>query len=552
MIKIHRALISCWDKTGLENLCKTLIRFNIEIISSSGTGEYLKKYDIPIIAVEKITGFPEVLDGRVKTLHPAIHAGILANQSVEHKKDLQKIGASPIQLVVVNLYPFVEKAVKEDLSREKAIEYIDVGGPAMLRAAAKNFQNVVPLYHPSHYDEVIELLSGNQGQIPVEYSRERAGDIFFYTAWYDGQIQKYFQHQDSENERLPQREALFLEKKEELRYGENPHQAGGFYQPVLEPVAGQPADPSPEGYGPQGEEQPTGTKLYTGGFGAQAGMAALEQLWGKKLSFNNYMDVNAAYQLVLEFSDPAVVIIKHMNPCGAAINTDNLAEAFQKALRGDAQSAFGGIVAFNRTVDPQTATAVSEIFLECIIAPGFESSALEILQRKKNLRLLKLDPDNANGNTREIRSVSGAYLIQETDRIEENPENWEVVTETKPAPAMLNDLDFVWKVCKHVKSNAIVIGKELEVYGVGAGQMSRVDSVEIAVSKAKKAGRQLKNIVLASDAFFPFRDGIDRAAEAGVTAVIQPGGSIRDKEVVLAANEHNLVMLFTGIRHFRH
>jgi phosphoribosylaminoimidazolecarboxamide formyltransferase/IMP cyclohydrolase len=246
-----------------------------------------------------------------------------------------------------------------------------------------------------------------------------------------------------------------------------------------------------------------------------------------------------------------VVIIKHMNPCGAAISTD-LTEAFRKALRGDPLSAFGGIVAFNRTVDPQTAIAVSEIFFECVVVPGFESSALEILQKKKNLRLLKLDPDNAGGNNREIKSVNGAYLIQETDSISESPKNWEVVTETKPAPEMMNDLDFVWKVCKHVKSNAIVIGKEQEVYGVGAGQMSRVDSVEIAVSKAKKADRQLKGTVLASDAFFPFRDGIDRAAEAGVTAIIQPGGSIRDKEVIQAANEHKLIMLFTGIRHFRH
>lgn len=264
------------------------------------------------------------------------------------------------------------------------------------------------------------------------------------------------------------------------------------------------------------------------------------------------MDVNAAYQLALEFSDPAAAIIKHMNPCGMAVSKDNLAQAFQKALRGDPQSAFGGIVAFNRTVDSQTAAAVSEIFFECIIAPGFESGALEILQQKKNLRLLKLDRDKTNGNRQEIKSVNGAYLIQETDMIEENPKDWQVVTEKKPAPELMNDLDFVWKVCKHVKSNAIVIGKELEIYGVGAGQMSRVDSVEIAVSKAKKAGRELKNTVLASDAFFPFRDSIDRAAEAGVAAVIQPGGSVRDQEVIQAANEHKLVMLFTGIRHFRH
>lgn len=521
MISIRRALISCWDKTGLEILCRTLREFDVEIISSGGTAEHLRKHEIPVTTVEEITGSPEVLGGRVKTLHPAIHAGILANQSAEHEKDLERIGALPIQLVAVNLYPFVEKAVNENLSLEKAIEYIDIGGPAMLRAAAKNFQNVVSLYHPSQYDELIELLVSNEGKIPLEYSRKRAGEVFFYTAWYDGQVQKYFQQQDSDDEKLPRREAIFLEKKEELRYGENPHQAGGFYQPVLQN-------------------------------GSQTGMAALEQLWGKKLSFNNYMDVNAAYRLALEFSDPAAAIIKHMNPCGMAVSKDNLAQAFQKALRGDPQSAFGGIVAFNRTVDSQTAAAVSEIFFECIIAPGFESGALEILQQKKNLRLLKLDRDKTNGNRQEIKSVNGAYLIQETDMIEENPKDWQVVTEKKPAPELMNDLDFVWKVCKHVKSNAIVIGKELEIYGVGAGQMSRVDSVEIAVSKAKKAGRELKNTVLASDAFFPFRDSIDRAAEAGVAAVIQPGGSVRDQEVIQAANEHKLVMLFTGIRHFRH
>lgn len=518
MIKIRRSLISCWDKTGLEGLCSKLREFGVEMISSGGTAEYLRKHDIPVITVEEVTGSPEVLDGRVKTLHPAIHGGILANQNAEHENDLKKIGARPIHLVVVNLYPFVEEAVNESLSLERAIEYIDIGGPAMLRAAAKNFQNVISLYHPSQYDELIQLLEVNKGQIPVEYSQKRAGEIFFYTAWYDGQIQRYFLQQNNDTEELPQRESLFLERKRELRYGENPHQAGGIYQPTMQP---------------------------------SQGLSAMEQLWGKQLSFNNYMDVNAAYELVLQFTDPAVAIIKHMNPCGAAIS-NNLIEAFQKALHGDPQSAFGGIVAFNRMVDSKTAIAVSEIFFECIIAPGFEANAIEVLKSKKNLRLLKLDSDLAEGNYHEIKSVSGAYLIQEKDKIEEDQRNWNVVSERKPNPGIMNDLDFVWKVCKHVKSNAIVVGKGLEVYGIGAGQMSRVDSVEIAVSKAKKNGRQLKNAVLASDAFFPFRDSIDSASEAGVIAVIQPGGSIRDREVIQAADDHNLIMLFTGTRHFRH
>ncbi len=519
MINIRRALISCWDKTGLENLCSTLTQFNVEIISSGGTAEYLKKHDFAVTTVEKLTGSTEVLDGRVKTLHPAIHAGLLATQSAEHQKDLQRIDAQPLQLVVVNLYPFVEKAVEENLPLEKAVEYIDIGGPAMLRAAAKNFQNVIPVNDPSQYDEFIELLNSNQGQIPVEYSQERAREIFFYTSWYDGQIQGYFGQKNTETEKLPRYKSIFLMKKDDLRYGENPHQAAAFYQPAMQ---------------------------------LPQGLSSMKQLWGKQLSFNNYMDVNAAYELVLEFTDSAVTIIKHMNPCGAAISKNSLKDAFQRARQGDPLSAFGGIVALNRSVDAQTATSISETFFECIIAPDFDSDALDILQKKKNLRLLKLSPDNCRGNYQEIKSVNSAYLFQETDKIEEDVTNWQVVTEKQPDTEMLADLRFLWKVCKHVRSNAIVIGKNQEVYGVGAGQMSRVDSVEISISKAQKAGRPLKGALLASDAFFPFRDGIDKAVEAGVRGIIQPGGSIRDKEVIQAANEHELVMLFTGTRHFRH
>ena len=519
MIRIQRALISCWDKTGLENLCKSLKHFNIEIISSMGTAEYLKRHHIPVTVIEQITGFPEILDGRVKTLHPAILGGLLADQSEEHKKDLEKIDTQPIQLVVVNLYPFVEKAVKENLPLNKAIEFIDIGGPTMLRAAAKNYQNVVVLNHPSQYDSFAELLNSNQGQIPVDYSQKRARDIFFYTSWYDSQIQDYFGQKSDTDERLPKYKSILLAKREELRYGENPHQAAAFYQEINH---------------------------------TPFGLDSMEQLWGKQLSFNNYMDVNAAYELVLEFRDPAVAIIKHMNPCGAAIGKKGLSEAFDKARQGDPISAFGGIVALNRRVDVETARSISETFFECIIAPDYENSSLEILQKKKNLRLLRLSPDNCKGNDQEIKSVNGAYLIQETDKIEENNKEWQVVTEKQPSSQLMEDVTFLWKVCKHVKSNAIVVGKDYELYGVGAGQMSRVDSVEIAISKANKAGRQLENIVLASDAFFPFRDGIDRAAEAGVSAVIQPGGSIRDEEVIQAANEHGLIMFFTKTRHFRH
>jgi len=518
MISIRRALISCWDKTGLEKLGQALTQSGVEIISSGGTAEYLKQHNINVTTVEQITGSPEVLGGRVKTLHPAIHAGLLATDSAAHQKDLEKIGARPIQLVVVNLYPFVEKAVQENLPLSEAIEYIDIGGPAMLRAAAKNFQNVVAISHPSQYDEFVNLLNSNETKIPVEYSQNRAQEIFFYTSWYDGQIQEYFNRQ-SNDEKLPPYKSVFLAKRDDLRYGENPHQAAAFYQEVSR---------------------------------TPSGLASMEQLWGKQLSFNNYMDVNAAYELVLEYKDPVVAIIKHMNPCGAAISKNNLAEAFNKARQGDPVSAYGGIVALNRIVDAQTAAAISETFFECVIAPDFESNALEILQKKKNLRLLKLSPDKCRQNYQEIKSVNGAYLIQETDYLEENFSEWKVVTQKQPAPDLLEDLKFLWKVCKHVKSNAIVVGKNLEVYGTGAGQMSRVDSVEISISKARSFGRQLQDTVLASDAFFPFRDGIDKAAEAGVKAIIQPGGSIRDEEVIQATNEHDMVMLFTGTRHFRH
>lgn len=519
MINVRRALISCWDKTGLDDFCRQLKQLDIEIISSGGTAEYLKKHSIAVTPVEDLTGSPEVLGGRVKTLHPVIHAGILATSHERHRQELQKIGAKPIQLVVVNLYPFVEKAVAENLPVDAAVEYIDIGGPTMLRAAAKNHQHVIAIHDPSHYEEIIRLLTANQGNIPIEYSRERARETFFYTGWYDGQIQEYLSRKSSGEKSMPVHKSLFLTKREDLRYGENPHQAAAFYQPAAQ---------------------------------VPQGLSAMEQLWGKQLSFNNYLDVNAAYQLALEFSAPAVAIIKHTNPCGAAISTNHLTEAFRKARQGDPISAFGGIVALNRTVDVQTAGAISETFFECVIAPDFDNDALQILRKKKNLRLLKLSPDKCRNYHQEIKSVNGAYIIQETDHIEEDAHNWRVVTQRQPEQGMLEDLKFLWKISKHVKSNAIVIGKHQEVFGVGAGQMSRVDSVEIAISKARQAERDLQGAVLASDAFFPFRDGVDRAAEAGVTAIVQPGGSVRDEEVIHAANEHEMVMLFTGTRHFRH
>ena len=519
MIKIQRALVSCWDKTDLEDLCSIFTRYNIEIISSGGTADYLLGNNIPVTLVEDVTGSPEILGGRVKTLHPVIHAGLLADNSEAHRQDLERIGAKPIQLVIVNLYPFLEKAVKENLSLEKAIEFIDIGGPTMLRAAAKNYQNVIALYRPSQYNEFIKVIESQEGQISIEFSQRKAREIFFYTSWYDSKVQEYFGQQDKSVEGLPGYQVLPLVKDIDLRYGENPHQSGAVYHTFLQ---------------------------------NSRGLSAMEQLWGKQLSFNNYMDIDAAYSITSEFSQPAVAIIKHMNPCGAAVSRDNLFLAFEKAMKGDPVSAFGGIVALNRTVDCDTAEAMSKIFFECIIAPDFSEDSLKILQRKKNLRLLKMDPDLFREMNYEVKSINGAFLFQKPDSQEDDQSKWQVVTETQPTSEQMEDLKFTWKICKHVKSNAIVIGKDMEIYGIGAGQMSRVDSVEISTWKAKKAERDIGGTVLASDAFFPFRDGVDQANEAGIRAIIQPGGSIRDDEVINAANEHGITMIFTGTRHFKH
>lgn len=516
MLHIKRALISCWDKTGLADFARKLREYDIEIISSGGTAGYLQAQQIPVTKVEEITGYPAVLGGRVKTLHPLIHAAILARQTPEHLGELENLGVKPIQLVVVNLYPFVEEAVQKSLSLPEAVEYIDIGGPAMLRAAAKNFENVVALSHPAQYKEFLEILQGQGGKIPAEYRQKRAREVFFYTAWYDGQVQAYLGRTDGADS--PYR-SHFWEKAADLRYGENPHQPAALYHPFGE---------------------------------APRGLAALEQLWGKPLSYNNYVDVHAAYALALEFEEPAVAIIKHTNPCGAALSREGPAAAFEKALRGDALSAFGGIVACNRVIDGESAGKMAEIFFECIIAPGFEEPALEILQKKKNLRLLKLAPEKFAGEEAEVKSLNGVFLVQQPDMVKENPKNWKAVTQKPPGDSEWLELEFAWKLARHIKSNAIVLTREREIYGVGAGQMSRVDSVKIAIMKALQARRDLRGTALASDAFFPFRDGVDEAAKAGVTLIIQPGGSIRDEEVIRAANEHNIRMVFTGTRHFKH
>ncbi len=519
MIEIKRALISCWDKEGLLDLVKKLAEFNIEIISSGGTAAHLESHQIPVTRVEDITGSPEVLGGRVKTLHPKIHAALLAKQTPEHLQDLKKLDVEPIQLVVVNLYPFVDEAVEKRLPLEQAVEFIDIGGPTMLRAAAKNFQYVAALHQPGQYQYFLQHLDENSGCVSENLSQQLAQKVFFYTSWYDGQIQTYLSAQNTTDTEARTYRTFHLQKKQTLRYGENPHQQAAVYQPYAE--------------------------------GAR-GLSGLEQLWGKPLSYNNYIDVNAAYELVLEFDETAAVIVKHTNPCGAAASKVNLAEAFSGALRGDSLSAFGGIVAFNRTVDGETAEKMAKIFFECIIAPDFENSALEILQRKKNLRLLKMHPETFAGDGRELKLLNNTYLVQEADTMRENRSDWSVATKKSPSEMEWAELEFAWEIAKHVKSNAIVLTKNHELYGTGAGQMSRIDSVKIAKMKAEQAGRELSGVMLASDAFFPFRDGIDEAVKAGVSAIIQPGGSIRDEEVIQAANDHNISMVFTGIRHFKH
>lgn len=518
MINLKRVLISCWNKDGLVEFAQALQEWNIEIVSSGGTADHLRRHDVPVTTVESITGYPSILGGRVKTLHPLIHAAILAGGSPEHQEELQQLGVEPFQLVVVNLYPFVNEAVEKGLPLSEAIEYIDIGGPAMLRAAAKNYQQVVPLFHPHQYQPFLNHLKEHQGKVEETFSREYAREAFLYTTWYDSQVYLYFSLEGTAGEELPEALPMVLQKKEDLRYGENPHQPAAVYQPYGENCSG---------------------------------FANLKQLWGKPLSFNNYVDVHAAYSLVLEFKEPAVAIIKHTNPCGAALS-DSLTEAYQKALRGDPVSAFGGIVALNQPVDASTAREMVNVFFECIIAPDFEPEALEILKSKKNLRLLTLSPDELQSGELQLKSLSGVYLLQEEDTVQEHRDEWMVVTERQPDSEEWKELDFAWKVCKHVKSNAIVFTRDCEIYGVGAGQMSRVDSVRIAAMKAEQQHRDLKGCVMASDAFFPFRDGIDEAARVGITAVIQPGGSRRDAEVIAAANEHQMSMVFTGKRHFKH
>lgn len=513
-MKVRRVLISVSDKTGIIEFARGLVELGWEVISTGGTASLLQQQGVPVTLVSEVTGFPEILEGRVKTLHPAIHGGILARRVPEHLEELNRQGIELIEMVVVNLYPFLQTISRPEVTLEEAIENIDIGGPAMVRAAAKNFEYVTVVVNPARYQQILEVLR-QEGEVPRPLRMELAQEAFLHTSEYDFQVQGYLARQlerEQKTEGMPRRFILVGEKLMDLRYGENPHQKAAFY--------------SRPGRG---------------------GAGVLQQLHGKELSYNNLLDLNSAWSLVQEFSAPAAVIIKHTNPCGAAQGKD-LTEAYQRALEADPVSAFGGIVALNRPVDEKTASLLSEIFLEVVAAPGFEPRALDILRAKKNLRLLSLLPQDGDAE-HEIKTVPGGFLVQEVDRVDLDPHNLQVVTRRQPTPEEWEDLHFAWRVVKHVKSNAIVVCRGRQTLGVGAGQMNRVGSVRIALEQAKEKAR---GAVLASDAFFPFRDSVDEAGRAGITAIIQPGGSVRDEESIQAADEYGIAMVFTGVRHFKH
>jgi phosphoribosylaminoimidazolecarboxamide formyltransferase/IMP cyclohydrolase len=526
--KIARALISVSDKQGLIEFAKKLSEHQIEIISTGGTAKFLRENNVQVRDISEITEFPEMLDGRVKTLHPKVHGGILAiRDNEEHRAKMREFGIKPIDLVVVNLYPFKQTISKPQTSMSEAIENIDIGGPAMIRSAAKNHQDVAVVVDPSDYPWVSTMLESYDGALPHDARYRLALSAFRHTARYDSEIARYLaSQQENKKSELPVEIELELKKVTDLRYGENPHQSAALYQ-----IAGE----------------------------TKPGVATAEQLQGKELSYNNLIDSDAAWELVREIhrmylrqrsAIPDIcAIIKHTNPCGVGIASNPL-EAFIKARSTDPVSAFGGIIAFSAEVDGAAAKEISEMFSEVIIAPDFTSEAKETFSAKKNLRLLRIaDISTSNELSFEMRKISGGILIQDYNIELLNEEKFEIVSNRHPTQSELNALRFAWAICKHVKSNAIVYANENQLIGVGAGQMSRVDSVKIG---AMKANLPLIGSVLASDAFFPFRDGVDEAAKHGITAIIEPGGSVRDKEVIEAANEHNLAMVFTGIRHFKH
>ena len=526
-----RAIISTAKRDGLTELARELTFHDVTIYSTSGTTKALKAEGIVGEPISALTGFPEILDGRVKTLHPAVYGGILARRdNIIHTRELQEHGIVPIDIVVANLYPFIDTIAQADTTMSEALEQIDIGGVSLIRAAAKNFQDVIVLVRPQDYASVMQEWR-EQGEVSFNTRRRLAAIAFQHTASYDTAIAAYLRMHTSEPEYFPENLTLDLERIQPLRYGENPHQQAAFYR--WNGVAVTNTHPT---------------------------VAVAEVLHGKELSFNNLVDLNAALTAVSSFTAPAVVIIKHTNPCGLACD-DILLEAYKKAHAGDPISAFGGIIGSNRPIDATTAGEISQLFYEAIIAPEFTPEALDILSMKKNLRLLAthctLDQQSLNGANRQVtltsqfdvRSISGGLLLQTPDAMDGQEVLYRVVTEREPTLEEVTDLMFAWKVVRHVKSNAIVLAHKLAVVGVGAGQMNRVASVQLALEKAENRAR---GSVLSSDAFFPFADGVEAAARAGITAIIQPGGSIRDEESIRMANHYAIAMIFTGQRHFRH
>ncbi len=512
-VKINRALLSVSDKSGLIPLVKVLDGLGVELISTGGTAKAIRDAGYRVKDVTDITGFPECLDGRVKTLHPAIHGGLLARTS--HQPDLSeldKLQINPIELVVVNLYPFRETVARPGVTPEIATENIDIGGPTMIRAAAKNFAHVCVASSPSQYGKLADELKNN-GTISFELRRQLAKEAFRHTAAYDAAISNYFNVLTDDE--LPDQMTISLPKSGSLRYGENPHQPAAVY-------------------------------------GNQASW--YHCFHGKELSYNNYLDIDAALNLMADFSDslPTVAIFKHTVPCGVASDPDSLAKAYRKAFSTDTVSPFGGIIIANEPIGLKTAEAIDEIFTEILLAPSFSDKALELLKKKKNRRLVEIKQFPVDPSELQYRSITGGALVQKSDRGVFDPDSFETVTRRKAGVSEWDDLLFAWKVVKHIKSNGIVYAKNRQTVGIGTGQTSRIDSSEIAIRKANKEGLSLEGSAIASDAFFPFADGVEAAAEAGVTAVIQPGGSIRDDEVIAAADKLGLAMVFTGHRHFKH
>lgn len=508
-----RAIISVSNKKGIVTFAKQLTELGVEIISTGGTKRVLAEHGIPVTSISEVTNFPEILDGRVKTLHPHIHGGLLAVREDEvHAQQLKEHAITPIDFVIVNLYPFQETIAKPNASLVEAIENIDIGGPTMLRAAAKNHAYVTAVVDPDDYHLVIEQLK-QYGEVLLETRRTLAAKVFRHTAAYDATIAQYLTNIVGET--YPETMTMTFVKKQSLRYGENPHQTAAFYErPLRSPFS----------------------------------ITAAKQLHGKELSYNNINDANAALQIVAEFTEPAAVAVKHMNPCGVGIG-ETIAEAFQKAYEADPTSIFGGIVALNREVDEQTAAQLSDIFLEIVIAPSFTEQALALLTRKKNIRLLTVDFQAERKQEPFVVSVRGGLLVQDEDIYTIDDANVQVVTERQPTEEEWANLTFAWRVVKHVKSNAIVLARNGMTVGVGAGQMNRVGAARIAI---EQAGEKAKGAVLASDAFFPMSDTVEAAAQAGATAIIQPGGSIRDEDSIQKANEYGIAMVFTGVRHFKH